>query len=88
MGRPRKPEPGSQKWAETELAIAENRLRQVRRLLEAAGQAELPSLLRLEAALRREVERLAKLAAPQVVTEPWYGDSRELEAVILEEEDE
>lgn len=85
MGRPRKPAIGSEKWAQNELKIAEQRLRDVRRLLETAGEAELPSLLRLEAALRRECERLARLSTPTVLTD-WCANSRELEAAILAEE--
>lgn len=90
MGRPRKPEIGSQRWAENELRVAEARLRAVRKLIDGADEGELPGLLRLEASLRRECERLARAAQPQVLTEPWYGNTRELEAAILgsEEDDE
>ncbi len=88
MARPRKPEVGSAEWARKELAIAENRLRLIRQRLAAADESELSSLLRLEMAARREIERLAKLAAPQVLTEPWNAALADQEAWEAEAEDE
>lgn len=82
MGRPRKPEIGSEKWARAELKTAEKRLRDVRRLIASAADDDLPGLLRLEAALRRELERLARLARPSPAFElPGY-DLRELERAL------
>lgn len=86
MARPKKPAIGGQKWAQKELKIAEKRLRDVRRLLENADEERLPALLRLEAALRREVERLARAAEPET---GFFGASLEnLENIVLGEDDD
>lgn len=64
-GRPKKPPVGSQSWVGNELRIAEQRLRTIRKQIRGANPEELPRLLRLEAALRREAERLARAAQPE-----------------------
>jgi hypothetical protein len=65
-GRPRKSPVGSEKWIAGELAVAEQRLRTIRKQIRGANPEELPRLLRLETMLRREVERLARAAQTQV----------------------
>lgn len=86
MARPKKPEVGSTKWAEKELAIAETRLKLIRQRIAAASEAELPSLLRLEMAARRECERLARAAQPMVLTD--WPPASDLDAIIGGEVDE
>ncbi|MCX7603065.1 MAG: hypothetical protein N2036_03225 [Bryobacteraceae bacterium] len=82
-----KPEPGSPAWAQDELAIAQERLRRVRELIPAAADRELPALLRLEAHLRRECERLARLAQPDDLA-GLAGDADSLSAALGLESDD
>jgi hypothetical protein len=81
-GRPRKSKPGSREWARAETRRLEERLREVRRRLAEADDAEFGRLAALELRIQAALLKLSREAAPQVVTEPWYGDSRALEELM------
>lgn len=58
MGRPKKASVCTPEWYKQELRLTERRLRALRRAIDASPEPP-PGLLRLEAQLRRELERLS-----------------------------
>lgn len=85
-GRPKKSKPGSREWARTEMRRLEERIREVRRRLAEADDAEFGRLAALELRIQAALLKLAREAAPVVLTENW-ADAAGLEELLGGEDD-